>query len=32
MIITYLGLVIGEYSTKHLKEKAPILGGMIFTS
>ncbi|NLL01976.1 MAG: hypothetical protein GX265_03030 [Mollicutes bacterium] len=30
MIITYLGLVIGEYSTKHLKEKAPILGGMIF--
>ncbi len=29
-IITYLGLITGEYSIKHLKEKAPILGGMIF--
>ena len=29
-VITYLGLLIGEYSTKHLKEKAPILGGLIF--
>lgn len=28
--ITYIGLVIGEYSIKHLKEKAPILGGIIF--
>ena len=28
--ITYLGLIIGEYSIKHLKEKAPILGGLIF--
>ncbi len=29
-LITYLGLKIGEYSIKHLKEKAPILGGLMF--
>lgn len=29
-IITYFGLIIGEYSIKCLKEKAPLLGGLIF--
>lgn len=28
--ITYIGLTIGEYSTKYLKTKAPILGATIF--
>lgn len=27
---TYLGLFLGECGAKHLKEKAPILGGLIF--
>lgn len=29
-IITYFGLIIGEYSIKCLKEKVPLLGGLIF--
>lgn len=29
-LITYSGLIIGEYSVKCLKEKSPIVGGIIF--
>lgn len=29
-LATYLGLTLGEYGAKYLKEKAPILGGLIF--
>lgn len=29
-LATYLGLIIGECGAKHLQEKSPILGGLIF--
>ena len=30
LTVTFIGLTIGQFSIKHLKEKSPILGGIIF--